>query len=149
MTKDKSIDLNELNKLRETSAKLPPNDDSDAATRMWRESLAFRAGIAKEKDEWRKKHPSERPHEYRTPWFDVDLHEAIVLLAATLTAVPTILVPSLNEDINQIILWGVITSIVVQEETGTGCMLKGRLGRTALLLLRQCFPFFPLHYSIL
>ncbi len=125
MTKDNSINLSER------VPKLSRNELNSNSTRTWRESLASRVGIAKEKGDWRKQHPPKRPHEYRTRFFTVNKHLAIGMLAATLTSCPGIVTPSITENMEQAIIYGVITTLVVRDETATGCLLKGRWERAA------------------
>ncbi len=101
----------------------------DKSTSRWHESTASRFEISKGKGDWRKQHPHRAPHELKTPFIVGHKRHIRLILSATLASLPIILVPSMDHRYNQAILWSVITTLVLQEETVTGCILKGRCKR--------------------
>ncbi len=100
----------------------------NTATSMWRASTSSRVGISKEKGDWRKKNPHNPPHEWRCRFFSVNKNHARTIVAVTITSMPLILLPSssLNMELKQGLIWTVITAVVLQQETSTGSLLKGR-----------------------
>ncbi len=112
----------------ESSDTIQSRNSFNAATSMWRASTSSRVRISKGKDDWRKQNPHKSPREWRNRFLNVNKKHVRTMVAIIITAVPVIMLPPsyLDKDISQALVWIAITSIVLQEETSTGSVLKGR-----------------------
>ncbi len=98
-----------------------------ASTSTWRASTSPWVGISKGEGDRRKEQPRNPLQEWRYVFLE-NKKQVRSTVAILISALPIIMIPRshLSEKVVQGGVWAIITTLVLQEETSTGVVLKGR-----------------------